>query len=181
MGQLKEPGKDTGRHGSCRNLINSLRVLSKKQRKMSDRTWGGILFNLVLVVVFISLFTAIMHSKNLNKSLSEDIQQAQVDFQVYKDKAELCFKQLDTKVADIGAKDKQISDLTNNVNKITEEKKGVDAKVAELTAQLDKANKDLAAAKAAPKPEEKEEKEEPKKEEPKEEKKEEAATEAPKF
>merc|ERR1711874_137004 len=143
--------------GSCRNLINSLRVLSKKQRKMSDRTWGGILFNLVLVVVFISLFTAIMHSKNLNKSLSEDIQQAQVDFQVYKDKAELCFKQLDTKVADIGAKDKQIADLTNNVNKITEEKKGLDAKVTELTAQLDKANKDLAAAKAAPKPEEKEE------------------------
>ena len=78
-------------------------------------------------------------------------------------------------------RDKQIADLTNNVNKITEEKKGVDAKVTELTAQLDKANKDLAAAKAAPKPEEKEEKEEPKKEEPKEEKKEEAATEAPKF
>ena len=75
-------------------------------------------------------------------------------------------------------RDKQIADLTNNVNKITEEKKGVDAKVAELTAQLDKANKDLAAAKAAPKPEEKEE---PKKEEPKEEKKEEAATEAPKV
>ena len=71
---------------------------------MSDRTWGGIFFNFLLVVVFISLFTAIMHSKNLNKTLTEDIQQAQVDFQVYKDKAEICFKQLDTKVADIGAK-----------------------------------------------------------------------------
>merc|ERR1711936_738439 len=112
-------GKDTGRHGSCRNLINSLRVSSKKQRKMSDRTWGGILFNLVLVVVFISLFTAIMHSKNLNKSLSEDIQQAQVDFQVYEDKAELCFKQLDTKVADIGAKDKQYGNPTLSHSALT--------------------------------------------------------------
>merc|ERR1711994_710124 len=162
--------------GSCRNLINSLRVISKKQRKMSDRTWGGILFNFLLVVVFISLFTAIMHSKNLNKTLTEDIQQAQVDFQVYKDKAEICFKQLDTKVADIGAKDKQVSELTNNVNTITEEKKGLEDKVAELTAQLEQANKDLEAAKAASK---EEKKEEPKTEAPKkEEKKEEAKTEA---
>merc|ERR1712223_1399756 len=149
--QLKKPGKDTGRQFSCRNLINSLRVISKKQRKMSERSWSGMLFNVVLVLVFISLFTAIMHSKNLNKSLSEDIQQAQVDFQVYKDKAEICFKQLDTKVADIGAKDKQVSELTNNVNTITEEKKGLEDKVAELTAQLEQANKDLEAAKAASK------------------------------
>ena len=58
------------------------------------------------------------------------------------------------------------------VNTITEEKKGLEDKVTELTAQLEKANKDLEAAKAEPK------KEEPKTEAPK---KEEAKTEAPKL
>lgn len=73
-------------------------------------------------------------------------------------------------------RDKQVAELTNNVNTITEEKKGLEDKVAELTAQLEKANKDLEAAKAEPK------KEEPKTEAPKkEEKKEEAKTEAPKL
>ena len=71
-------------------------------------------------------------------------------------------------------RDKQVADLTNNVNTVTEEKKGLEAKVTELTAQLEQANKDLEAAKAAPKEE--------KKEEPKtEEKKEEPKTEAPKL
>ena len=69
-------------------------------------------------------------------------------------------------------RDKQVAELTNNVNTITEEKKGLEDKVAELTAQLEKANKDLEAAKAEPK------KEEPKTEAPK---KEEAKTEAPKL
>lgn len=76
-------------------------------------------------------------------------------------------------------RDKQVSELTNNVNTITEEKKGLEDKVAELTAQLEQANKDLEAAKAASK---EEKKEEPKTEAPKkEEKKEEAKTEAPKL
>ena len=61
------------------------------------------------------------------------------------------------------------------VKELTDAKTALDAKVAELTAQLEKANADLQAANAAPKAEEpkKEEpkaeeakKEEPKKEEP---------------
>ena len=56
-----------------------------------------------------------MHSKNLNKTLTEDIQQAQIDFQVYKDKAEICFKQLDTKVNEKTGLDTQINDLTAKV------------------------------------------------------------------
>ena len=36
--------------------------------------------------------------------LSDDIQQAQVDFQVYREKAEVCFKQLEAKNNDINAK-----------------------------------------------------------------------------
>ena len=43
-------------------------------------------------------------------------------------------------------RDKQVADLTNNVNTVTEEKKGLEAKVTELTAQLEQANKDLEAA-----------------------------------
>ena len=82
---------------------------------MADRSWSGMLFNVVLVLVFVSLFTAIMHSKKLNKTLSEDIQQAQVDFQVYKDKAEICFKQLETKVNEKSGLDTQINDLTAKV------------------------------------------------------------------
>lgn len=82
---------------------------------MADRSWSGMLFNVVLVLVFVSLFTAIMHSKNLNKTLTEDIQQAQIDFQVYKDKAEICFKQLDTKVNEKTGLDTQINDLTAKV------------------------------------------------------------------
>ena len=56
-----------------------------------------------------------MHSKNINKTLSEDIQQAQVDFQVYKDKSEICFKQLETKVNEKSGLDTQINDLTAKV------------------------------------------------------------------
>ena len=82
---------------------------------MADRSWSGMLFNVVLVLVFVSLFTAIMHSKNINKTLSEDIQQAQVDFQVYKDKSEICFKQLETKVNEKSGLDTQINDLTAKV------------------------------------------------------------------
>ena len=63
------------------------------------------------------------------------------------------------------------------MKELTDAKTNLDAKVAELTAQLDKANKDLEAAKGAPKAEEPK-KEEPKTEEPK---KEEAKTEAPKY
>ena len=148
-----------------------------------------------------------MHSKNINKTLSEDIQQAQVDFQVYKDKSEICFKQLETKVNEksgldtqindltakvtegweyyfdlqnliqlyLSRREKKITELTNNVQSLTEAKTSLEAKVAELE-----------AAKAEPKKEEakKEEpkKEEPKAEEPKKEeaKTEEAKTEAPK-
>ena len=143
-----------------------------------------------------------MHSKNINKTLSEDIQQAQVDFQVYKDKSEICFKQLETKVNEksgldtqindltakvtegweyyfdlqnliqlyLSRREKKITELTNNVQSLTEAKTSLEAKVAELE-----------AAKAEPKKEEPK-KEEPKKEEPKAEepKKEEAKTEAPK-
>merc|ERR1711997_718525 len=86
---------------------------------------SGMLFNVVLVLVFVSLFTALMHSKKLNKTLTEDIQQAQVDFQVYKDKAEICFKQLETKVNEKGGLDAQINDLTAKVaegeKKLTEQ------------------------------------------------------------
>ena len=148
-----------------------------------------------------------MHSKNINKTLSEDIQQAQVDFQVYKDKSEICFKQLETKVNEksgldtqindltakvtegweygfdlqnliqlyLSRREKKITELTNNVQSLTEAKTSLEAKVAELE-----------AAKAEPKKEESK-KEEPKKEEPKAEepkkeeaKTEEAKTEAPK-
>ena len=148
-----------------------------------------------------------MHSKNINKTLSEDIQQAQVDFQVYKDKSEICFKQLETKVNEksgldtqindltakvtegweyyfdlqnliqlyLSRREKKITELTNNVQSLTEAKTSLEAKVAELE-----------AAKAEPKKEEPK-KEEPKKEEPKAEeakkeetKTEEAKTEAPK-
>merc|ERR1712154_148877 len=164
--------------GSCRSFVSPTCLLLIKL-KMADRSWSGMLFNVVLVLVFVSLFTAIMHSKNLNKTLTEDIQQAQVDFQVYKDKAEICFKQLDTKVnektaldtqindltAKVAEKDNKITELTNNAQTLTDAKTNLDAQVAELTKQLEQAKAD-----AAPKKEEAKEEpktEEPKKEEPK--------------
>merc|ERR1712203_816331 len=88
-------------------------------------------------------------------------------------KAEICFKQLETKVNEKGGLDTQIKDLTakvaegeKGVKELTDAKTALDAKVAELTAQLEKANADLQAANTAPKAEEPK-KEEPKKEEPK--------------
>ena len=71
---------------------------------MPDRSWGVVVFNSVIVAGFIILIMTIMQSKNLNKVLTDEIQQAQVDFQVYRDKSEVCFKQLEQKTNDANAK-----------------------------------------------------------------------------
>ena len=64
---------------------------------MVDRTWGGVIFNALIVTGFLVLVMTIMHGKNINKILSEEMQQANVDFQVYKDKSETCFNELQTR------------------------------------------------------------------------------------
>lgn len=68
---------------------------------MSDRTWGAVVFNALIVAGFIVLIMTVMHGKNVNKVLSEEISQAQVDFQAYRDKAEVCFKNLASKTNEI--------------------------------------------------------------------------------
>ena len=71
---------------------------------MSDRTWSSVIFNAVIVAGFIVMVMTVMHSKNLNKALSDEIQQATADFQVFRDKSEVCFKQLDAKNNEINTK-----------------------------------------------------------------------------
>ena len=71
---------------------------------MGDRTWSSVIFNAVIVAGFIVMVMTVMHSKNLNKALSDEIEQATADFQVFRDKSEVCFKQLDAKNNEINTK-----------------------------------------------------------------------------
>ena len=71
---------------------------------MGDRTWSSVIFNAVIVAGFIVMVMTVMHSKNLNKALSDEIQQATADFQVFRDKSEVCFKQLDAKNTEMNTK-----------------------------------------------------------------------------
>ena len=73
-------------------------------QSMGDRTWSSVIFNAVIVAGFIVMVMTVMHSKNLNKALSDEIQQATADFQVFRDKSEVCFKQLDAKNTEMNAK-----------------------------------------------------------------------------
>ena len=84
-----------------------LSVISKHYhtlQSMGDRTWSSVIFNAVIVAGFIVMVMTVMHSKNLNKALSDEIQQATADFQVFRDKSEVCFKQLDAKNTEMNAK-----------------------------------------------------------------------------
>ena len=84
-------------------LLTSI-VLIVYYLTMPDRSWTAIMFNSAIVAGFIILVMTIMQSKNLNKILTEEIQQAQVDFQVYRDKSEVCFKNLEEKTNDMNTR-----------------------------------------------------------------------------
>ena len=68
---------------------------------MADRTWGAVIFNALIVTAFLVLVMSIMHSKNVNRILSDEIQQANVDFNIYKEKSDVCFKELDGRANEI--------------------------------------------------------------------------------
>merc|ERR1711953_904920 len=103
---------------------------------MADRTWGAVLFNAVIVAGFIVLVMTVMHSKNLNKVLSDEIQQATADFQVFRDKSEVCFKQLEAKNTEINTKNTEKENAEASVTKLTDEKAELQKQIDQLNAQL---------------------------------------------
>ena len=71
---------------------------------MSDRTWSSVIFNAVIVAGFIVMVMTVMHSKNLNKALSDEIQQTTTESEEFRNKMESCSKQLEAKSTDIDLK-----------------------------------------------------------------------------
>merc|ERR1712235_187055 len=120
----------------CIHLVNI--------HKMVDRTWGGVIFNALIVTGFLVLVMTIMHGKNINKILSEEMQQANVDFQVYKDKSETCFKELQTRGNEVNERDGTINQLNEQINTLRDEKANLEVAVTDVTNQLNEANANIA-------------------------------------
>merc|ERR1712110_231814 len=114
------------------NTLNTLHI-------MSDRTWSSVIFNAVIVAGFIVMVMTVMHSKNLNKALSDEIQQATADFQVFRDKSEVCFKQLDAKNNEINTKNTEVTNAKAAETKLTEEKAQLQKQIEQLNVQLQEA------------------------------------------
>ena len=136
---------------------------------------GSWLVPVLLGIGCVALFLTSFQTRKVNKSLAGDIERVRADLLTASSKEQECNKKLDAKNGEVAPKDKQIADLTANVNTLTEEKKQKHEAIEKLTADLEAANnekaklaEELKTAKAAKPAEEK-----------KEEKKEEKATEKP--
>ena len=88
---------------------------------------------ILLAVGCIALVMTIFHTRNVNKSLVVDIEQAQADLQVASDNSQDCSNKLEAQSADMSAKDQQLATITDEKTKIQEQ-------LNQVTTQLEQAN-----------------------------------------
>merc|ERR1712119_132146 len=98
----------------CLIVLIVLTSLNKYQYLNMERNLSSWLVPLLLIVGCIALTVNIFQVKKINKSLVENVKEAQADLQVASDNSENCKKQLDTKTAEITGKDQQVATLTGN-------------------------------------------------------------------
>lgn len=104
------------------------------------------LMPLLLAAGCVALVMNIWSARKVNKSLVEDIERARADLRVAVDASADCSKQLETKSADITAKDQQLATINGQVTGLTKEKETLAAQLVELQKQLDAANAAKTAA-----------------------------------
>ena len=84
---------------------------------------GSWLVPVLLGIGCVALFLTSFQTRKVNKSLAGDIERVRADLLTASSKEQECNKKLDAKNGEVAPKDKQIADLTANVNTLTEEKK----------------------------------------------------------
>ena len=63
-----------------------------------------VVFYAIILLGFVVMGITVMNSKNLNQALSDEIKQTTEDFQAFREKSEMCFKELEAKDTEINTK-----------------------------------------------------------------------------